>query len=423
MDSLRIFLRLAGAALLLFPGVASAADFYLSPDGDGKRDGSNWSNAFDQSELNKTVNERMQPGDQLLLDGVLYENFNLKITSGGAPGKPKIISGVYRHVGLPVLASNWAVETPEKGPTCVEIGPGVSHVRLQHLRIKGYCHGVKANPSPATPRSNLTFFDLDMEQFRHGFYLSHCDDLLIENCDLKRYSKHGFRFEQGCHWVTVRNCKADCSEGDAVWETQTELFPFGFIVNDGGTPNTGFAFENCLAKNNRKSNQGAIKYTNGDGFVVEGNSQDVTFKRCRAVRNQDGGFDLKVDGVRLTDCVALGQRRDFRLWRRGSLHNCLAGWSTTGLWCKEGSVVASYCTFHQHKKCAVEVEDKAIVPVVLSPPKVTVGNASVELKESEAINFAPGAGWLTTEKDCPNWDGDAGMSSPFRDKGYRFVLR
>jgi hypothetical protein len=302
-------------------------------------------------------------------------------------------------------------------------------VTVQHLRIKGYCFGVRAAVSPQAARTHLTFDDVDVEQQRHGYYLSHCDDLVLENCDLKRYSKHGFRFDQGCDRVTVRNCTADCSEGDEAWETKTEVFPFGFTANDGGAPNTKLTFEDCVAKNNRKSNQ-KVKYTNGDGFVIEGNSQEVTFTRCRALRNQDGGFDLKVAGVRLTDCMATGHRRDFRIWHSGTLTNCFAGWSTTGLWTKQGSVTAERCTFHEHKNSAVEVEDKATGPVVLTncvvsssaaAPKVEAGKVQVELKNTVVTSTAAGGKAPGYAKDDPAWDGTgtAMDAAAFPGQGYR----
>ncbi|MEA3207618.1 MAG: hypothetical protein QOE70_675 [Chthoniobacter sp.] len=426
----RNFFRTIAATFVLSAGALPAADLYLTPAGAGKRDGSSWENAFAQAALNEAVNDRLKPGDRLMLGGGTYTNGSLRIATGGAPGKLKSIIGVDRGTGFPLFSSNWSVEHPDKGPTCVQLEAGVSHVTLQHLRIKGYCFGVKANVSPETPRTHLTFDDVDVEQQRHGYYLSHCDDLVIENCDLKRYSKHGFRFDQGCNRVTVKKCTADCSEGDADWETKTELFPFGFTVNDGGVPSTELTFEDCVAKNNRKSNQGSLKYTNGDGFVVEGNTQDVTFIRCRSLRNQDGGFDLKVTGVRLTGCVAIGQRRDFRLWHAGTLTNCFGGWSSTGLWCKEGPVTADHCTFHEHKNSAVEADGKATAPISLvnclisssaAAPKVETGKKLVELKETIVASVAPGGKAPGYLKDDSSWDGAGSAMDPtaYPEKGYR----
>jgi hypothetical protein len=423
------FLRSTLAALVFSACTLSAADLYLTPDGAGKKDGSSWENALAQGSLNETVNDRLKAGDRLMLGGGAYPNGSLKLATGGAPGKPKSIIGVDRGAGFPVFASSWTVDKPDKGPTCISLEPGASHFVLQHLRIKNYCFGVKAGVSGATPRSNLTFDDVDVEQQRHGYYLSHCDDLVIANCDLKRYSKHGFRLDQGCNRVTFRNCTADCSEADLDWETKTEIFPFGFTVNDGGAPSTKITFEDCVAKNNRKSNQGVLKYTNGDGFVVEGNTQDVTFTRCRAFRNQDGGFDLKVNGVKLADCVATGQRRNFRIWHTGTLTNCFAGWSSAGLWCKEGGVTATRCTFHEHQKAAVEVEDKATAPIVLvdclisgsaPAPKVELGPKLVEQKATVVVSTAAGGKPPGYAKDDAAWDGTGSAMDAvtYPNKGY-----
>ncbi|HEV7406110.1 MAG TPA: right-handed parallel beta-helix repeat-containing protein [Chthoniobacteraceae bacterium] len=421
-------LRGVATALALSAGALSAADLYLTPDGAGKKDGSSWENALAQASLNDAVNDRLKAGDRLMLGGGAYPNGSLKLATGGAPGKPKSIIGVDRGAGLPVFTSSWTVDKPDKGAACIALEPGASHFVVRHLRIKHYCFGVRAGVSAETPRSDLTFDDVDVEQQRHGYYLSHCDELTIENCDLKRYSKHGFRLDQGCNRVAFRNCTADCSEADLDWETKTELFPFGFTVNDAGAPSTKITFEDCVAKNNRKSNQGALKYTNGDGFVVEGNTQDVTFTRCRSFRNQDGGFDLKVNGVQLTDCVSTGNRRAFRIWRTGTLTNCFGGWSTAGLWCKEGGVTATRCTFHENQKAAVELDDKAGAPVVLvdclisAAPKVELGPKLVELKETVVAPAGKPPGYAKAD---PAWDGTGpAMDAPaYPQKGYHSVKK
>jgi len=281
-------------------------------------DGGSWEHALDQEALGRVVNEMMKPGDRLLLGGGTYNDAVLVIFKGGSPGLPKSIVGVDRGEGLPVFSGRWSYESRTQGATALRIESGVAHVIIEGLRIKGYVTGVQAAAvKGGAPRSHLVFSDVDIEQMRHGFYLAGCDDLQIKGCELKRYSKHAFRFDQGCDRVTIQQCAADCSEDDAGWEKMTELFPFGFLVNDGGAPNTAFLFEDCLSSNNLMPLQ-TTSYKNGDGFVVEENASDVAFVRCRALRNQDGGFDLKVRDVHLTGGVAIGNSRGYRVWNTGT---------------------------------------------------------------------------------------------------------
>lgn len=412
------------AAFLPASGLLSASEFHLTPAGAGRKDGTSWAHAFDQQSLGSVVNERMQPGDCLLLGGGLYPAAALVIAQGGSAGQPKTIAGVDRGEGWPVFVGSWSVEKPTKGATALEIEAGVSHVVVEHLRIKGYAVGVYAPSVKSGPaREQLIFREVDMEQFRHGFYLSDCDDVQLSGCDLKRYSKHAFRFDQGCDRVTLRHCTADCSEGDAEWEKKTELFPYGFSVNDAGAPNTAFLFEDCLARNNLMPLQ-TTPYKNGDGFVVEENSSDVTFLRCRSIRNQDGGFDLKVRDVRLTDCLAIGNFRGYRIWATGTLTNCFAGWSTTGLWNNGGPVAVQRCTFHELRDEAVQTDKEAAHPVTLRDCLISAaGKPSRQRAGGEVVLNAT----VVAEGDPqyphpdPAWDGlgEAMNSRAYPDKGYR----
>lgn len=416
---------------ILVTGFACAADFHVTPGGSGKRDGASWENAFDQGRLGAVVNEVMQPGDRLLLGGGVYQDVELTITAGGVEGRPKIILGVEDGAGLPVFSAAWSVERPSKGRTAIRMAPGVSHLVIRNLRIQGYSFGIQAPAAQeAGARSHLAFEDVDIEQFRYGFYLADCDDLRLTGCDLKRYTKHGFRFDQGCDRVTVQQCTADCSEGDEAWEKKTEALPFGFVVTDSGAPNTAFVFEDCLARNHMMPLQTG-RYKNGDGFVVEGNSADVAFVRCRALRNQDGGFDLKVRDVRLTGCVAVGNKRAYRIWTTGVLTNCLAGWSSgSGLWCNGGPVVASRCTFHAARGPAVMTDDRATQPITLRdciislPPETKEARATKgQVNLTATVISGPGR----SEKDPaylrpdPQWDGlgDAMDSRAYPNQGYR----
>ncbi|RYD38251.1 MAG: right-handed parallel beta-helix repeat-containing protein [Verrucomicrobiaceae bacterium] len=405
---------------VLLSGSALATDFHVSPAGSGTKDGSSAADAVPAASASSLFNDTLQPGDRLLFSAGDYKGLSLILAKGGTKEKPKVVVGGADAV----FSSNWTIEKPDKGATAIALAPGLSHVVFKDLAIRNYCFAVRANAAKDAPRSGLVFDNVDMEQMRHGFYLSDCDDMTITGCDMKRYSKHGFRFEQGCDRVRLSQCTADCSEGDAVWETKTEVFTFGFLLNNGGEPNTTFAFEDCLAKNNIKSNQ-TVKYTNGDGFVAEGNSRDVSYIRCRALRNQDGGFDLKVKDVTLTDCIAIGHRRDFRLWYNGTLKNCFGGWSQTGLWTKGGPVIVEGCTFIGHLKSSVEIEDEAPGPLTLNNCLLVTGDAKV----GAAIGKYDGTGTVIVKSAAEagistvgnQWDGTGvtGNSSKYADKGYR----
>lgn len=421
---------LSSLTLLALHGFVAAADFYLTPTGAGQKSGSSWDQAFDESLLSTVVNEKLKPGDRLLLGGGKYQDTSLTITSGGREGSPKTISGVDRGQGLPVFASQWSVDRPEKGRTAVRIEPGVSHLKFERLRFTGYAFGVNAPPVKEAPiRNHLTFDDVDIEQFRYGFYLSDCDDTQFVDCDLKRYTKHGFRLDQGCDRVSFTRCSADCSEGDSAWEEKTELLPFGFSVTDSGAPNTEVRFTDCLACNNMKPNQNN-RYKNGDGFVVEGNSADVAFERCRAIRNQDGGYDLKVADVRLSDCLAIRNKRGFRIWTTGTLTNCFAGWDVTGLWNNGGPVTATRCTFYAAQRVAVMTDDNATLPITLQNCIVTTLPVDKEARAMGGkviLSSTIVTGRDKDEKDPEflrpeaNWNGvgDAMNCKTYPDMGYR----
>ncbi|MCM2372225.1 right-handed parallel beta-helix repeat-containing protein [Rhodopirellula sp. ICT_H3.1] len=417
MNSTAKFSTITQSALILLaiicvPRLVSAAEIYLTPHGAGRNDGTSWENAFDQDSLSSVVNETMEAGDRLLLGGGTYRDVRLTISSGGVPGSPKTIVGVDRGEGLPVFVSSWSEEKPDKGATAVRIEPGVGHVVFEGLRIEDYeiCVLVPAAKNGASCEQ-LVFNDVDMKRFRHGFYLSDCDNLRLQDCDLRRYTKHGFRFDQGCNRVVVRRCTADCSEGDSDWETKTELFPFGFIVNNGGAANTEFLFEDCLARNNRMPLQ-KKRYKNGDGFVVEGNASDVRFVCCRAIRNQDGGFDLKVNDVRLVDCVALGNSRNIRIWKAATLENCFSGWASCGLWCNGGPIMVHRTTFHELRQAAVQTDDQAREPVTLSECLVSscgqvhrkTARGKVVLNETTVVEEDAGQS-PDYVQPSPDWDG------------------
>ena len=310
MQGLHPMSKSAFSRALLFASLCAASpfsharDWFVLPAGAGAKTGASWEQSADSVALQGLV-DRLQPGDRLLLGSGEYREARLTVKTSGTAEKPITIIGQDRGAGLPVLISNWDVARPDKGATAIVIGEQASHVVVRDLVIRNYQYSIRAAApkAGASPRAGWRFANVDMDHIRIGFYLSGFSDLRLADCDLKRYSKHGFRLDAACEGVAMERCTADCSEGDAKWEEGTELFPVGFVVNDSGAPNRNLTFEGCVARNNLMPLQ-KNKYKNGDGFVVEGNSENVAFKGCRSLRNQDGGYDLKVKDVRLEDCIA-----------------------------------------------------------------------------------------------------------------------
>ncbi|GAA4467568.1 right-handed parallel beta-helix repeat-containing protein [Novipirellula rosea] len=411
---------------------AMGADVYVTPDGAGRRDGSSWQHAFSGNSLQSVVDDHLHPGDRLLIGSGVYSNAKITITEGGESERPKQIVGVDQGEGLPVFRGTWSADAPTKGVTAVRIAAGVGYVSLKGLRIDGYVTGVSiVKASKAEDSSHLLFEDVDISHTRYGFYVSDSDDLRLVDCDLTRYTKHGFRFEKGCDRVELLRCTADCSEGDESWEKKTELLPFGFTVNNGDSPNRDFLFKQCVASNNMMPLQKG-KYKNGDGFVVEGSAQRVRFHHCRAIRNQDAGFDLKVEDVRLMGCVAVNNKRNFRIWSTGMLWNCFAGGGVVGLWCNGGPVLAQRCTFFGSRSAAVQTDDRAKLPVTLRDciishaEKAFRKTARGPIDSEGTIISSPTGSDQASQFNEPteNWDGVGAAfdSRQFPDKGYRSDL-
>ncbi|MDF2939253.1 MAG: hypothetical protein K0Q90_4626, partial [Paenibacillaceae bacterium] len=58
-------------------------------------------------------------------------------------------------------------------------------------------------------------------------------------------------------------------------------------------------------------------YWNADGFCAEKASDNITYNRCTAFGNTDGGWDVKSYNTYLNDCVSYGNKRAYRFWSGG----------------------------------------------------------------------------------------------------------
>ncbi len=410
---------------------ATGREVHVLPRATGRADGTGWENALGANAVQEIVSKGLKAGDRLLLGSGTYLELELEIRVSGTAEQPVIIEGIDRGGELPLITGKWSEHKPDKGSIAVEFGHSASHIILRGLRFRDHQMAVLAPPAKGgSVRAGLRFENISITRVRHGFYLSDCRDLVLENCQVRRCTKHAFRFESGCVNVTVRHCEADCSEGDAGWERLTEPLPFGFFANGRTRPNQTLLFEDCVARNHLMPHQ-TSSYKNGDGFVVEETTTGVTFLRCRAFRNQDGGFDLKPPDVVLKGCVAGGNSRNFRIWTTATLEDCFSGYAPTGLWCDGGPVTVTRSTFYSLSHAAVETDDHARAPVTLrncllgavKEPRRATGSGRVNIDASNIHDPATNAPRLRLVAPDSKWQGnsDAMNSRAFPEKGYRFM--
>lgn len=94
---------------------------------------------------------------------------------------------------------------------------------------------------------------------------------------------------------------------------------------------TGFAlfdqahditYRRCEAHRFIESARAADLYWNGDGFSDERGNANIRYEACIATDSSDGGFDTKSADVYLVDCIARGNKRNFRMWNTGMLQRC-----------------------------------------------------------------------------------------------------
>ncbi|WP_269522780.1 hypothetical protein [Coraliomargarita parva] len=418
----RFFRRLICLSLVSGSLHLSAADYWLSPDGSGNMDGSSQAHALPKSQLSLTLNTSMSPGDTLYLCSGDYGSSLLTLSSSGSAGSPKQILGIDTGNGKPHFSGSgtWTRSNPDSGQTQVISVTG-SYWEVENLELSGVVYAIRNTNSDSA--TDIHFKDIDIHDVRHGVYVSNLDNSSFENLSVVHYTKHAYRLDQGCDNVSFVACLADMTGGDTSWWDYAEPIPFGFVSQDSGTDNTNLSFIDCVSKNNRRNLQG-ISYWNGDGFVMEGTTNGVSFDGCISLNNEDAGFDLKVSAS-LTGCVSFRNFRSYRLWQSSSLNNCTAGYmfrrtdtlpngvesnGGSGVWTEDGSISVTNFSFISTKGYGAHEAgsgnitlNNSILAFTATDGSFTQG--SVTLANGTAT-YHPGSG---TDPDFVNphsdWDG------------------
>jgi hypothetical protein len=344
--------------------------FYLSRAGAGAKDGSSWSQAFSAEQLQTTLNQTLLPGDTLYVAGGVYESstpFSFSLTTSGTDALHKKVVGVDLGQGLPVFKGQWNPATPgTSGKSYAFLRfTGAHYWDIERLSADGYYYGVRADTA-----SNLQLSELHLSRIREGLALSHVSNSKVLRSDARKYTKRGMRFIEGVSELLVEDFIADATMGDPTWPT--EAFPFGVSVEnpaDATQPSHDVVFNRFTAQNNTFTTAASGDYQNGDGFSLEHSAYGFSFLNSAAFDNTDGGWDDKSQAAYYENCVALRNKRNFRIWNDSAqpttLNNVLGAfaqkrdtYSTAGLW-SQGYVEVYDSTFYANAGSEIVLENNS----------------------------------------------------------------
>lgn len=345
--------------LAWIPALAFSAEFYMTVDGAGQKDGSSWEHAFESKELFPILNNTLQAGDSLFLggpktqDGAHYGDLRGSITSSGSKEARKALIGVDRGFGLPKFVGKQKV----RSYTTLRLTEGSSYWTIQNLRIEHREFGLTTDD---TEHKGIIIDGVSTYSMREaGFVFANCDDLIVQNCQSERYTEAGFRFLHSCDRIAIINCLADCTgtrdrDDAAHWKHCSDPVGFDFhSKRSEAAPNTDILMQNCIAINNRETKG---SYPQGDGIKFERSNIGVKLVGCLTSRNRDAGYDLKGAQQILENCKAISNSRyGFKVWYDGVLSNCISvdhGSRELTLPSTQGehSITARNCTFHGTEK-------------------------------------------------------------------------
>ena len=283
---------------------------------------------------------KLGPGNVLTIAAGAYTNLSgLELAAGGTKDKPIVIRGETRDGKRPVISGNWKREAPAKGGVFLTLRPGVSYVAIENLELDHFRTALVANG----PNRGVTVSKVDLSYTRDGFIL---DGGMVEglpesgscgftftDCTVRFHTKKGFRTANGVHHSRFVRCRTDAGGKEYANLEPRDIFSVGFQINGSyrtkgaPKPDHHLEFVDCEANNNYYDPT-PKSYWNADGFCSEAATHDLTFIRCRASGNTDGGWDLKTTRPKFVDCVSTGNKRNYRVWSKpgevARFENCVS---------------------------------------------------------------------------------------------------
>ena len=329
------YLLLCIIALLVFAAspVLHATDYYMTLAGSGTQSGTSWTTAFAYANRSTVLNTTMQPGDTLYLEGNYYVTQTISITSSGSSTARKQLIGVDRGVTIggvpyphPVIEGS---STSENSGGAINLGTNASYWTLQNLegRRAGWALRTLGGNAGLIVNNVTNYSGSSVSPYNtvNGLGFNDADNLQVINCYVARHSKYGIHCIQGCDNVLIQNCRADGTGTGDTFDSYPSVAGFMFHTDTATAPsNTNVTVVDCSSRNHRVTSA-----NQGDGFLVEYNNTGMNFVRCISFDNLQSGFDDKGMNQVFTDCVSVRVGDGYKIWKNGTMHNCIAT-ETTG---------------------------------------------------------------------------------------------
>jgi hypothetical protein len=309
-------------ALIMTAATVRAADLYITPEGAGTKDGSNWENAFSYNSEETGLQrawDSLTAGSTLFVGGGDYAAKPLILKADGkTEAEIRRLVGVEQNDKLPTFTGIWEKTDKASGFALITVAKDSSWWAIENIVISKCRDGIVFE-SPGRIADGL-IKNIAMTEMREGIILdggaqvlnpeTGTHNILIKDFRIENYVKRGIRIKNGCYNITLENCYADAGGKD--WAT--EPFHMSYSIQGGGEGiyDHDITFINCEARNNY--HDAGDGYWNADGFCAEGNVYNIVYIGCKSFDNTDGGWDDKSMNPLLIGCVAMRNKKNFRFW-------------------------------------------------------------------------------------------------------------
>lgn len=308
---------------------AAGKDVYVSPAGSGKKDGTSAANAAAANRNTlQSLLPRLGPGNTLFIAAGQYSgDWQMELAAGGTKDKPIKICGMVKNGAKPVITGSWKRTKPSGGTAFLTLKPGVSFIEIENLDLRNFRSALIARG----PNHEVKVRKVDLFYCRDGYVLdggmvdglpdSASGGFEMSDCKILFHTKKGVRTSNGFHHAKFVRCIADGGGKDYANIEPRDIFSVGFQVlgsyrgKGGRKVDHHIEFIDCEANNNYYDPT-PKRYWNADGFCTEAASSDISFIRCKASGNTDGGWDVKTPDAKFIDCVGSANKRNFRVWTR-----------------------------------------------------------------------------------------------------------